>query len=405
MKPDFLPRLLSIAILAGLTSSGVFAQDITETPEDDDVRPSPPSIGADIPVTYFGPPPSTVEPELIGPVQLLTAGVLDEDAGTITLPLYRGELRETGEAVWYIVTDTTDPDAAVALGLNHSGKLAFADHSRAVRTAETRQDGTLMYDAGSVDFSPVRVVVPGNVDDASLSAFPPSEFQPGAVGDELYSPLVRIRNNRDHIYNAPMVAFNVEEEDLDFCDGNVDHSVVHDSVVAICPEEETVTLALAAGFSFAKPVLYLSTDANDPLPAALEGAVYAPGLRDVAVGRDDSLFSAVERIFLFANGPSNVVPGEINPQRQGLSSAVMGEGGPLNVLGGIPTVATDYSPLWDMNVGEWTQLAIDRGYRSRMTEEFQILGFVERGFITGPGGSTYGSTGLIVNCPIVHRFL
>ena len=166
-----------------------------------------------------------------------------------------------------------------------------------------------------------------------------------------------------------------------------------------------MTLELAAGFSFAKPVLYLSTDANDPLPAALEGAIYAPGLRDVAVGRDDSLFSAVERIFIFTNGPTNVVPGEVNPQRQGLNSAVTGEGGPLNVLGGIPTVATDYSPLWDVNLGEWTQLAIDRGYRSRMTEEFQILGMVERGFITGPGGALYGSTGLIVNCPIVHRFL
>jgi len=77
----------------------------------------------------------------------------------------------------------------------------------------------------------------------------------------------------------------------------------------------------------------------------------------------------------------------------------------LNVLGGIPTIATDYSPLWDLNLGEWTQEAIDRGYRGRMTEEFQILGFVERGFITGPGGEPYGSSGIIINCPIVSRLL
>ena len=38
-------------------------------------------------------------------------------------------------------------------------------------------------------------------------------------------------------------------------------------------------------------------------------------------------------------------------------------------------------------------------------EEFQILGMVKRGFITGPGGTKWGSTGIIVNCPIVHRFL
>ena len=64
----------------------------TNAQADDDVRPSPPSIGADIPVTYFGPPPATVQKELIGPLQLLTAGQLDEDAGTITLPLYEGRL-------------------------------------------------------------------------------------------------------------------------------------------------------------------------------------------------------------------------------------------------------------------------------------------------------------------------
>lgn len=393
-----LTGLLTIVSL----SSPVIAQEVEP---DDDVRPSPPSIGADIPVTYFGPPPSTVEPELIGPFQLLTAGVLDEDAGTITLPLYRGELLETGEAVWYVVTDTTDAAAAEALGLNHAGKLTFADNGRAVRPAETRQDGTLMFHSGSVDFSPERVLVAGNAENASLPPFPPLEFQPGSVGDELYTPLVRILNAGGHIYNAPMMAFNVEEEDLDFCDGNVDYSIVHDSVVSICPEEETITLQLVPGFSFAKPVLYLSLDANDPLPAAIEGATFAPGLRDVAVGRDDSLFSAVERLFATINGPTNTVEGQINPQRQGFFSALSGEGGALNVLGGIPTIATDYSPLWDLNVGEWSQLAIDRGYRSRVTEEFQILGLVERGFITGPGGVPYGSSGFIVNCPIVHRFL
>lgn len=395
-----------ISIMAGiLTASLISTPGLAQEEEDDDVRPSPPSIGTDIPVTYFGPPPSSVEPELIGPFQLLTAGVLDEDEGSITLPLYRGELKETGESVWYIVTDTTDANAAQALGLNHAGKLAFADNSRAVRPAETRQDGTLLFHSGSVDFSPERFVTPGNAENANLPPFPPLDFMPGAIGDELYSPLVRIINAGGHIYNAPMMAFDVDEDEIDFCEGNVDHSLVHDSVIRICPEEETITLELVSGFSFAKPVFYLSTDANDPLPAALEGATYAPGLRDVAVGRDDSLFSAVERLFLTINGPSNTVEGQVNPQRQGLFSALSGEGGPLNVLGGIPTVATDYSPLWDLNVGEWTQVAIDRGYRSRVTEEFQILGLIERGFITGPGGAAYGSSGFIVNCPIVHRFL
>jgi hypothetical protein len=69
------------------------------------------------------------------------------------------------------------------------------------------------------------------------------------------------------------------------------------------------------------------------------------------------------------------------------------------------SIATDYSPLWDVNVGEWTQEAIDLGFRTRWLEEFQILGFVERGIVTGPGGAPFGSSGIIVNCPIVQRFL
>jgi hypothetical protein len=75
-------------------------------------------------------------------------------------------------------------------------------------------------------------------------------------------------------------------------------------------------------------------------------------------------------------------------------------------------VALDYSPIWDMNVGVWTEEAVDNGYRSRMIEEFQFLGMVQRGFITGAPGTpitrpanAFGSTGFKVNCPIVHRFL
>ncbi len=97
-----------------------------------------------------------------------------------------------------------------------------------------------------------------------------------------------------------------------------------------------MTLNLAPGFSVAQPVLCLSTDATDPLPAALEGAVYASSLTGIQVANDDSLFSAVERTFLAANGPVNVVDGQVNPKRQCLNSAVMGECDPHNVLGGFP---------------------------------------------------------------------
>jgi hypothetical protein len=387
----------SIGILGVVLLGAVLALSATMTVfADDDVQPAPPSIGADIPLTYFGPAPSTVQKELVGPVQLLRSGELDQDAGTITLPLYEGQLKN-GKKVWYILTDTTDKGNADALGLNWAPKLAYAAVGKAAREATVEANATLTFEKGEVDFRPARNVQPGD----PASPFPPAVAEPGSVGDADYSPLVRITNAGNHVYNAPIVAFDVGAEQIAFCEGNPDYGLVHDKVLRICPAEGTVTLALTAGFSFAKPVLYLSTEADDPLPAAMEGATFAPGLQDISVGRDDSAFSAVERIFAFTNGPT----GTENPQRQGFNSALSGEGSPLNVLGGIPTVATDYSPLWDLNAGQWTQEAIDNGYRSRLIEEFQILGFVERGWITGPGGAPYGSTGFIINCPVVFRFL
>lgn len=383
-------------VLAGVgltlgSASGILAQ------ADDEITAAPPSIGADVPVTYFGPTPSSVQRELVGPFQNLKAGKVDLDKGTITLPLYEGAVK-SGQAFWYIVTDTDDKGNAEGLGLNYSAKLTFADVGRAVRKGTLDSKFKLIVDAGTVDFSPVHSATPGD----APNFFPPKQFQPGSVGDNSYSPLVKIANAGGHIYNAPIVAGNVTAERLNqFCDGRPDYSIVHDKVVKICPRDKTVTMQLTTGFSFAKPVLYLSTDASNPLPATAEGATYAPGLEDIQVGGDDSLFSPVERIFVFVNGHT----GKDNPQRQGLNSALSDGTSPLNVLGGIPTVATDYSPMWDVNAAVWTQRAIELGYRSRLTEEFAILGMVQKGWLTGLNGKPFGSVGFVVNCPIVHRFL
>ena len=375
---------------------------------DDDFRPAPPSIGADIPLSYFGPAPSQVDPRLVGPVQLLKSGQVDQEALTVELPLYQGRT-ESQQTVWYVLTDTTDEGNAEALGLNFSSKLNYANVASSARTARLEQDGTLTFltPQAHVDFGPELSVTPGE----EPNPFPPSAFQPGSVGERNYSPLVRLDNGGGHIYNAPIVAGNFDAEEIAACgaDATPDHSRVHDKVVQICPGTEpgepgTVTLNLTPGFSFAKPVLYLSLDANQDLPATLEQATFAPALGAVHVGGDDGAFSGVERIFGFINGPRNVVENEQNPQRQGFNSALAGEGrGPLNVLGGIPTVATDYSPLWDLNLSEWTPHAIENGYVSRQIDEFQILGFAQRGFLTGPGGAPFGSSGIIINCPIVAR--
>jgi len=374
----------------------------------DDVPPLPPelggppgpAVGAAVPDSYFGPMPSEVDNNLVGPVQLLRSGPMGDDGMSITVPLYQGQMSD-GRSVWYILTDTTDRQNADGLGLNFASKLAYSNVGHAVRPATLQPDTTLTFERGTVDFAPERTVTPGPAD----APFPPAVAEPGSVGDADYSPLVQLTNQPGSpIYNAPVVAFDVTAEEISFCEGDVDYSLVHDRVMSICPAENgggTVTIALTPIFSFARPAVYMSTEASDPMVAALDKGTFAPALGDITTGRDDSAFSAIERLFVTINGPT----GADNPQRQGLGSTLLDELPPLHVVGGLPTIALDYSPLWDLNLGEWTPEAIEAGYRARVIDEFQILSLVRDGWITGPEGAPYGSTGIVVNCPIVARFL
>jgi hypothetical protein len=159
---------------------------LTFAADDDDIQPAPPSIGADVPVTYFGPQPSTVQRELVGEYQTLRSGKIDLDKATITLPLYEGAMK-SGQTVWYIVTDTDDKGNADQLGLNYSPKLTFADVGRTVRKGRLDTKFKLIFDAGTVDFSPKRSVTPGD----APNFFPPKQFQPSGVGDNDYTPLAR----------------------------------------------------------------------------------------------------------------------------------------------------------------------------------------------------------------------
>lgn len=356
------------------------------------VFPAPASVGATVGLSYFGPPPSTGNQSLVGPVQLLKSGRVDDQKGTITLPLYQGSMSGNKKPVWFILTDVNDPEIASLLGLNFSAKLSYAVNGS--RTAAFDDENNLVFDRGAVDFTPVRSVTPGPLS----SPFPPQAAQPGSVGDAYYSPLIRIGNT---MYNAPVVAYGVEASEINFPDGNVDYTKVHDEVLAIDTINMTVTLQMVNGFSFGRPVWYISTDASLPDVAAIEGGTYSPLLHKLVTGRDDSFASPVERIFVAVNGPSE--GGCENPQRQGLFAALTDGYRPNNVFGGIPTIAPDYSPLWNGNVYEWTPEAISKGYRGQLREEFQILTYVKYGLLTGPGGTPFGDSKFIVNCPPIQR--
>jgi len=357
--------------------------------------PQPPSVGASVPLSYFGPPPSDVDKSFVGPVQLLISGTLDVAHGTITLPLYKGSLAGTNKTIWYVLTDVSDSNVANELGLNFSTKLQYMGN--AARTGNLDLNGNVIFDLGTVDFTPDRKVVPG----PPGHEFPPVSAQPGAVGDANYSPYVKLLNAGNVIYNAPMIAFNVEAKDINFPKGNPDYHKVNDQVVAIDTSAMTVTLNLINGFSFGRPVWYLSLDSSIPLAAAIVHHTFAPLMQRIVLGHDDSFGSPVERIFLATNGAEEGACD--NPQRQGLSADLADGHRPNNVVGGIPTIALDYSPAWDAQLFEWTQDAIDKGFRGQVREEFQILNFVHDGLLTGPGGKKFGSSGFSINCPIVQR--
>src|SRR5882757_2001309 len=372
------------------------------------IIPPEASIGTKVDISEFPPPDSLTDPELAGPVQLLPSGKFDipierltgvevpagSPRGTITLPLFKGAVKTPSglKPAWYVILDAGNQAEAERLGVNFSKKLPNAGD--AARLATRRSDGTFLFESGVVDFSPNRVVVPGSED----QPFPPKTAQPGSVGDVDYSPLVRVDGI---VYDAPIVAAAVEDADINFPGGNPDYALVHDQVVAINAANRTVTLSLINGFSFGKPVLYISTESSDPTVSAIEGNTFAPRMRKLEVGIDDIARSAVERIFIATNGASE--GGCKNPQRQGLSAALLDGHRPNNTFGGVPTIASDYSPVWDANLYEWTQDAIAKGYRGLLTEEFRILKLARDGYITGLNSAPFGSAGPVIVCGVAAR--
>jgi hypothetical protein len=366
------------------------------------------SIGTKVNIKQFPPADSLTDPELAGPVQLLKSGKFDlpiekltkvnvhagTPRGTITLPLFKGAVKTSSglKPAWYIILDAGDKDEAERLGVNFSKKLHNAGD--AARPATRRDDGTFLFESGLVNFTPNREVQAGSKE----KPFPPSIANPGSVGDADYSPLVRAG---DIVYDAPIIAAAVEDAQINFPDGHPDYGLVHDQVIAIDPVKRTVTLSLINGYSFGKPVLYISTESSDPTVSAIEGNTFAPRLKKIEVGVDDIKRSAVERIFIATNGATE---GDCqNPQRQGLGAALLDGHRPNNTFGGIPSIATDYSPVWDANVYEWTADAISKGYRGLLTEEFRILKMARDGYITGPNGAPYGSFGPVIVCGVAAR--
>ncbi|MCU0490323.1 MAG: hypothetical protein MUD01_01850 [Chloroflexaceae bacterium] len=361
-------------------------------------KAAPEPIRADVPIVVNQPAPSDVNPLLLGPVKLLKSATINENEGTATLPLRQGRMAN-GDLVWYIITDTSDQGISDLMGVNYAPKLAYADVGRGVRRATLDGDGTTIFEKGKVDFAPKWNLVPGD----APNFFPPKSVQPGSVGDNDYTPLFRLTNGRtDVVYNAPVLAYGVSADALNaMCNGKPNLDIVHDKVTRICPRDGTVTIKLTLGYSFAKPVWYASFDSNVDVAATLERATLTPAYNDLANKlQDNSVGESEERLLITINGGTGVN----NPDRQGLNSAISDGRDPINVFGGIPTVNLDYSPLWRLMLGKWSQEAIDKGYRTRIIDLFQVHQYETRGYYTSPDGGRVDFSGIVVNCPIFMRF-
>src|SRR3989440_4162107 len=349
---------------------------------------------------------------------------------TVRMPLYKGEAY--GKTAWFILLDASDVGLAHDLGVNYAPKLANIGIScpTCVQTvtidsptpAQNPFGQAVVHFQGAPDFSPTRIAVPGP------NGFPLAKFQPGAVAGPGYSPFIRIAGS-PVVYSAPIVATGDGPFDV------VHHTNTGDRVLGIhiapatSPSgqylESWVDMLFVKGFDAGQPIVYISTDAGQPLTAVLERATYVPALNNASYnGGDDFLGSARERLFGFINGQT----GANNKQAQGfvhlvkdghadqdasagntaLIDALRNGGDLLNVFGDFPTLrdprhADAYSPLWDAQLGQWTQKAVNEGLNTRQIDENVVfnLAATRPDLLTGPGGAPYGASGVDINCAVI----
>jgi hypothetical protein len=365
---------------------------------------------------------------------------VDLSKETVRLPLYKGiayKGTDKQETVWYVLLDASDQGLAHDLGVNYAPKLAniaIGDPGAVQNvtlespTPDQNKFGQAVVDfQGAPDFSPTRIATPGP------NGFPLAKFQPGAVAGPGYSPFIKIAGS-NVVYNAPIVATG-DGPSFDV----VHHTNTGDRVLGIHLagpqpqgqyQDNWVDLLFVKGFDAGQPILYLSTDAGQPLTSVLERSTYVPALDQAAYnGGDDFLGSARERLFGFINGQT----GHDNPNAQGFVNLVkdghasedasagntalindLRNGGDLlNVFGDFPTLsdprhADAYSPLWDAQLGLWTDKAVKEGLNKRQIDENQVFNLAASrpDLITGVNPATgqpapYGASGVDINCAVI----
>ena len=330
-----------------------------------------------------------------------------------TLPLYRGTA--DGESVWYVITDVSEEGLAKELGVNFAPRLVnITEGCPGCAQQVAATDGILgqgdVEFAGSVDFSPERVLVPGEGD------FPPERAEPGAIADPAYSPFVQIEGSAV-VYNASIVATGDGPFDV------IDHTDTHDRLMGIDTDAMTADLLFVSAFAHGEDIFYLTFDGSTPLQAVLERGTFTPVIGGAPFANaSDHPGGARSAIFTFVNGQTGaesppaqgadhvfrdgMLPDTANLENEELLPALRAGGDAHNVLDSFttlddPALAALYSPLWDLRVGVWSAAAVTDGLNVAQTDANEIRQLAAAGVVTSPGGVALGSANVVINCPII----
>ncbi len=338
---------------------------------------------------------------------------VDLDRNIARVPLFKGSYK--GSTVWYVRMDVSDAQLAKQLGLNFAPRLINADNGcpACIQTV-TSSDPVLgkapVAFAGTVDFSPMRQLVPGP------TGFPPLTALPGSVAGPGYSDLIRVQGS-NVVFNAPIIAtgggpFDVSER----------HTNTLDRVMAMDIENMTVDLQFIRAFSHGKDIFYFTFGSTGALSATLERGTFVPAMASLPFPNDDeNPMGARSAIFTFTNGKRGMndpdaqglmhvildnPPGNLSLENPALLESLRMLGDAHNVLGSFPTLRDKrkrelYTPLWDLHIAVWNDEVVARDENFAQTDANTIRQLAVRNFVTNPGGAMLSSANFVVNCPVM----
>jgi hypothetical protein len=313
-----------------------------------------------------------------GHFRFITSGCEDAKSLIAQFPLQQGT--SGGKKVYYVVTDSSDQSDALTRKVNFSTKLANGKGTSAVMKV-TEKNGVINFPA-TVTFGKKRVL------QAGPTGFPPAAAQPSAVGDATYSPLIELPDGT--VINAPQIA---------------NDSGQAEKVLNLDKANKTVLYQETEGRYEDKHVHYASFESGSPVAATIEDVTYAPALNKLpAAGKDGLKNSSREELVAFVNGATGIT----NPGRQGENSVILDNADPHNILKEVPVLPLHesvgdpaYTPGWDVHFAEWTPAAIAGGVRVELQSTDEVAMWVTMKMVTGPGGTAFGPSGFVVNCPLI----